>query len=141
MKAKMKKVLKNNKGFTMIELMVVIVIMLILAAIAIPTFNRLINQANTSAATAEVRTVLMLAQLESETIVAKDGSIATVADASQGEADAITTDAWKAILEDSGITDSTEQGYFTYTIDSSGTVTVYYNNGSGVIAQLPEASE
>lgn len=127
MKAKMKKVLKSNKGFTMIELMVVIVIMLILAAIAIPSFNRLIDQANSAAATAEVRTVLTLAQLEAEMIIVSDGTVV------DDDLDTV----WTAILDDAGIA-SADQGFFDYDIVSE-VVTVYYNNNNGIVVQLPEA--
>ena len=38
--------MKNNKGFSLVELIVVIAIMAILAAVAIPTFATFINKAN-----------------------------------------------------------------------------------------------
>ena len=38
--------MKNNKGFSLVELIVVIAIMAILAAVAIPTFASFINKAN-----------------------------------------------------------------------------------------------
>ena len=38
--------MKNNKGFSLVELIVVIAIMAILAAVAIPTFAGFINKAN-----------------------------------------------------------------------------------------------
>ena len=40
---------KNNKGFSLVELIVVIAIMAILAAVAIPTFATFINKANEGA--------------------------------------------------------------------------------------------
>ena len=40
--------MKNNKGFSLVELIVVIAIMAILAAVAIPTFASFINKANVS---------------------------------------------------------------------------------------------
>ncbi len=129
MKAKMKKVLKSNKGFTMIELMVVIVIMLILAAIAIPSFNRLITNANEAAATAEARTVLMLAQLEADTVAIDTG--VTIASGDEGD-----LPNWTSILDDSGITDATEQGYFSCAI-VDGVVSVTYDNNSNISVTLP----
>ena len=41
--------MKNNKGFSLVELIVVIAIMAILAAVAIPTFATFINKANVAA--------------------------------------------------------------------------------------------
>ncbi len=48
---------KNKKGFTIIELIVVIAIIAILAAIAIPTFIGLTEKANTAVAQADARSI------------------------------------------------------------------------------------
>ncbi|MFI3327342.1 MAG: prepilin-type N-terminal cleavage/methylation domain-containing protein [Clostridia bacterium] len=57
--AKAKAKLKNSKGFTMIELIIVIAIIVILAAIAVPTFAGFIDNANKTSATSEARNVYM----------------------------------------------------------------------------------
>ena len=45
----------NKKGFTIVELVIVIAVIAILAAVLIPTFNSVINKANESAALQEAR--------------------------------------------------------------------------------------
>ena len=41
--------MKNNKGFTIVELVIVIAVVAILAAVLIPTFSGIIKKANISA--------------------------------------------------------------------------------------------
>ncbi len=124
MKAKMKKVLKSNKGFTMIELMVVIVIMLILAAIAIPSFSRLVTEANTTAATAEARTVLMLAQLEADTMAIDGTSIDDIQTALNADTQ---------ILTDAGLESDAD---VSFTVDADGSVNITYKSGT-ITVELP----
>ncbi|MCR5694346.1 MAG: type II secretion system GspH family protein [Clostridia bacterium] len=50
--------MKNRKGFTIVELVIVIAVIAILAAVLIPTFSGVIDRANRSAATQEARTSL-----------------------------------------------------------------------------------
>ncbi|MBR2938103.1 MAG: type II secretion system protein [Oscillospiraceae bacterium] len=47
--------MKNRKGFTITELVIVIAVIAILAAVLIPTFSGVINKANSSAVTQETR--------------------------------------------------------------------------------------
>ena len=53
----MKKGKKKNKGFSLIELLIVVAIILIIAAIAIPNLLRARRAANEGSATASMRTV------------------------------------------------------------------------------------
>lgn len=53
----MKKLLRNKKGFTLIELIVVILILAILAAILVPAILNYVDRANHSKAAANARSV------------------------------------------------------------------------------------
>ena len=53
---------KNKKGFTLVEIIVVLLIIAILAAIAIPTMLGFVNEARQSEYIAEGRTALVAAQ-------------------------------------------------------------------------------
>ncbi|MBN2852261.1 MAG: prepilin-type N-terminal cleavage/methylation domain-containing protein [Clostridia bacterium] len=49
--------MKNQKGFTLVELMVVVAILGVLVAIAIPVYNNVTNNAKIAACKASVRTI------------------------------------------------------------------------------------
>lgn len=51
----MKKILKNKKGFTLVEMVIVIAIILILAAVVFFGVNRFLNAANSTADTLSER--------------------------------------------------------------------------------------
>lgn len=53
----LKKFMKNKKGFTLAELMVVVVILGILVAIAVPIYNNAAGDAATRANQANIRTI------------------------------------------------------------------------------------
>ncbi|MDD3612546.1 MAG: type II secretion system protein [Clostridia bacterium] len=65
---------KNQKGFTLIELIVVIAILGILAAIAIPRLAGFSDKANKSAVVAEARTILTAYS----TLVAENPTLTTL---------------------------------------------------------------
>jgi prepilin-type N-terminal cleavage/methylation domain-containing protein len=90
----------NRKGFTMIELMVVVVIVGILAAIAIPIYGKYVKQARTTEATGRM------------------GEMITAAKAWAQEKDAWPTQTEFSAGE--GILDPTETPNFTYAITGGG---------------------
>lgn len=49
------KSLKNKKGFTIVELVIVIAVIAILAAVLIPTFSNIVERANKAAAQADAK--------------------------------------------------------------------------------------
>ena len=55
--------MRNNKGFSLVELIVVIAIMAILAAVAIPTFATFIDKANIASDVSFVNDVVYAAEL------------------------------------------------------------------------------
>lgn len=55
--------LNNNQGFTLVELMVVIVIIAILAAVALPSFMGVMDDAKDSTTTSVTRSLYMVAEV------------------------------------------------------------------------------
>ena len=59
----------NKKGFTIVELVIVIAVIAILAAVMIPTFSGIVERANNSAVTQETREAL------TAMLIANDGDL------------------------------------------------------------------
>lgn len=78
----MKKLLKNKKGFTLMEMLIVVAIIVILVAISVPTFNNSLNgakqqtdAANMRAAKVVANSQMMLAETETDADEIKVGYV------------------------------------------------------------------
>lgn len=105
--------LKNRKGFTLVEVIVVLVILAILAAILVPTMTGYIDKANEKVVVSEARAVLMALQVEASDAYNGNKTATTLADT------AITKAATMAEVAAGSITEVTVSGGkvtgFTYT--------------------------
>ena len=93
--------MKNEKGFTLVELIVVLVILAILAALLIPALTGYIDKANKEKVISETRMVVMAAQTTVSELYGKsdDGKLE---DTELTDADDETMVAIKALSEVSG---------------------------------------
>ena len=96
----------NKKGFTIVELVIVIAVIAILAAVLIPTFSGIIRKANLSADQQALR------QMNTLLATYTDGSIKNVADAVAAlDKENIDLDNYKALTKDH---------YFYFVVDANG---------------------
>lgn len=110
---KLKKKFKSKKAFTLIELIVVIAIIGVLAAILIPTMNGFVTEARQATATANARTVYSVATAQHTFVTLNGGTVADGSYTSTGESTYETT-----VKSQLGTID----GSYTITV-SGGTVT------------------
>lgn len=92
----------NKKGFTIVELVIVIAVIAILAAVLIPTFAGVVGKANNAAAIAEVRnaySATIAAEAETGNYVIGNHSDAIVVQATNGKLVSIGVDGSYTVVD------------------------------------------
>ncbi len=124
---------KASAGFSLIELLVVVAVILIVAAIAIPNFIRSKMRANEAAAVANLRNITT-----AETVYSTTYGIGYTTALVQLGGTTVVVDQNNAGLIDSVLATGNKTGYtFTYTIlsaDSAGHVLAFSVNADPVVA-------
>ncbi|CCY03840.1 prepilin-type cleavage/methylation N-terminal domain protein [Faecalibacterium sp. CAG:1138] len=116
----------NKKGFTLVELIVVIAIMAILAAVLVPTVTNKIKDANSSAAKSDCQTLANAIQADIINVqTGADTKYATSATHKNGKAEAkYEGETWT--IEAEGGDDT-----WTCTVSKDGTVSEITKKGTG----------
>lgn len=126
---KFKKKFAQKKAFTLIELIVVIAIIGVLAAILIPTMNGFVDQARTATANANARTVYSIATAEYTFVTLNGGTVPAAGDYTSAGTSAYET-AVKAQLGNIG-------GTYTITIAGGAVTKVVFTGTDGKAGSYP----
>ena len=129
--------MKNEKGFTLVELIVVLVILAILAALLIPALTGYIDKANKEKVIAECRMAVMAVQTESTTIYGEKGKVTAPTDFTEK----VTVDGSETTRGAVVRSLAEVSGHWTATVDASGKVTeLEYQNASWTVTYTAASS-
>jgi type IV pilus assembly protein PilA len=124
--------MKNQKGFSLIELLIVVAIILVISAIAIPSYLRSRMQANEASAVSSVRMINTAAVTYSSTYVDVGFPAAL---ANMGGANPCTASPTSACLLENTLAAGTKSGYsFVWTGDGATPSVAYTLAGTPLVA-------